>query len=180
MFELQDRIAESVVAVIEPNVQLAEIERMKHKPVANFDAYDLLLRAQQLEYEFTEQSLAAQFDMRNKRWTLIPIMPRPWPWRLTAMRSGAIKAGGRIQARRSRLVGWTHVRWSLPRTMATSCGWRRIARHLSTDTQGAKELAYRSLQINPNSAVALAMAGWLEAISTTPTKALELFSVPTD
>jgi hypothetical protein len=59
VFELQDRIAESVVAVIEPNVQLAEIERMKRKPVANLDAYDLLLRAQQLEYEFTQESLDA-------------------------------------------------------------------------------------------------------------------------
>ena len=59
VFELQDRIAESVVAVIEPNVQLAEIERMKRKPVANLDAYDLLLRAQQFEYEFTQESFDA-------------------------------------------------------------------------------------------------------------------------
>ena len=32
---------------------------MKHKPVANLDAYDLLLRAQQLEYEFTRESFDA-------------------------------------------------------------------------------------------------------------------------
>jgi hypothetical protein len=47
-----------VVAAIEPNLQRAEIERLKRKPAANLDAYDLLLRAQQLEYEFTAQSLA--------------------------------------------------------------------------------------------------------------------------
>src|SRR5262249_39572899 len=57
-FDLQDRITESVVAVIEPNIQRAEIERLKRKPASNLDAYDLMLRAQQLEYEFTEQSLA--------------------------------------------------------------------------------------------------------------------------
>ncbi len=30
-----------------------------HKPATNLDAYDLFLRAQQLEYEFTAESLAA-------------------------------------------------------------------------------------------------------------------------
>ena len=41
---LQDRITESVVAAIEPKLQLAEIERLKHKPAADLDAYDLLLQ----------------------------------------------------------------------------------------------------------------------------------------
>jgi len=59
VFDLQDRITESVVAAIEPKLQLAEIERLKHKPEPDLDAYDLLLRAQALEYEFTEASLAA-------------------------------------------------------------------------------------------------------------------------
>src|SRR5262245_33439986 len=52
VFDLQDRITESVVAAIEPRLQLAEIERLKRSPAANLDAYDLLLRAQQLEYDF--------------------------------------------------------------------------------------------------------------------------------
>ena len=41
------------------------------------------------------------------------------------------------------------------------------------DAQLAKELAYRSLQLNPNSAIALAMTGWIEAILAEPAKALE-------
>jgi TolB-like protein len=59
VFDLQDRITESVVAAIEPKLQAAEIARLKHKPEPNLDAYDLLLRAQSLEYEFTEESLTA-------------------------------------------------------------------------------------------------------------------------
>src|SRR5262245_37590646 len=38
VFELQDRFTESVVAAIEPNLQRAEIERLKKKPAANLDA----------------------------------------------------------------------------------------------------------------------------------------------
>jgi hypothetical protein len=30
---------ESVVAAIEPKLQLAEIDRLKHKPASNLDAY---------------------------------------------------------------------------------------------------------------------------------------------
>jgi adenylate cyclase len=58
VFELQDRITGNVVAAIEPKLQWAEIARLKQKPAASLDAYDLYLRALQLENEFTEESLA--------------------------------------------------------------------------------------------------------------------------
>jgi len=45
IFALQDRITESVVGVVEPNLRLAEIERARHKPTSNLQAYDLCLRA---------------------------------------------------------------------------------------------------------------------------------------
>ena len=49
VFDLQDRITESVVAAVEPRLQLAEIERLKRQPPTSLDAYDLLLHDQQLE-----------------------------------------------------------------------------------------------------------------------------------
>ena len=45
VFELQDRIAESVVWAIAPSVLRAERERVRVAPTANMQAYDLLLRA---------------------------------------------------------------------------------------------------------------------------------------
>ena len=45
VFELQDRITESVVAAIEPTLQLAEVERRRSRAPSQLDAYDLLLRA---------------------------------------------------------------------------------------------------------------------------------------
>lgn len=50
VFALQDRITESVVAAIEPALQLAEIERRRHSPPDTLDAYDLLLRAHELTH----------------------------------------------------------------------------------------------------------------------------------
>jgi len=42
---VQDRITESVVGVIEPQIRQAEIERARRKRPENLDAYDLYLRA---------------------------------------------------------------------------------------------------------------------------------------
>lgn len=48
VFELQDRVTTSVVGVIAPRVEKAEIERARSKATLNLKAYDLLLRAQPL------------------------------------------------------------------------------------------------------------------------------------
>ncbi|HEY4162283.1 MAG TPA: winged helix-turn-helix domain-containing protein, partial [Dongiaceae bacterium] len=72
VFDLQDRITESVVAAIEPTLQLAEIERSKHNRPNTLDAYDLLLRAYGLEYEFTAESMAAALDCLDQALTIDP------------------------------------------------------------------------------------------------------------
>jgi adenylate cyclase len=48
VFDLQDRVTASVVGIIAPRVQQAEIERVRSKPAGKFEAYDLLLRAHAL------------------------------------------------------------------------------------------------------------------------------------
>ncbi len=45
VFELQDRIAESVAGAIEPKLRLAEIARSRRKPTDRMDAYDCFLQA---------------------------------------------------------------------------------------------------------------------------------------
>jgi adenylate cyclase len=45
VFDLQDRMTESVVGVIEPSIRLAEIERARQKRPDKLDAYDLFLHA---------------------------------------------------------------------------------------------------------------------------------------
>jgi TolB-like protein len=175
VFKLQDRIAESVVAAIEPNVQLAEIERMKHKPVANLDAYNLVLRAQQYEYEFTRESFDAALRCLEKALIIDPNYAQAMAlaaycyaersqqdWLKDRRQETA--EGIRLAARAVELAkNDANVLW-----MAAYA-----ARQLSMDSQLAKELAYRSLQLNPNSAIALAMTGWIEAILAEPAKALE-------
>jgi TolB-like protein/Tfp pilus assembly protein PilF len=177
VFELQDRFTESVVAAIEPNLQLAEIERLKNKSAANLDAYDLQLRAQQLEYEFTEESLAAALRCLKQALAVDPSYA-------SAMALAACCYAGR------NIQGWAqdptveaseglalasravelgkddgNVLW-----MAAYAVWR-----LALDAPRARELAYRSLRLNPNSAIALAITAWMESQMGNPAKAIEMY-----
>lgn len=45
VFDFQDRVTESVIGLIEPQLRQAEIERSRRKRPENLDAYDLYLRA---------------------------------------------------------------------------------------------------------------------------------------
>ena len=57
VFELQDRITETVVGAIEPSLQGAEIRRSSIKPTGSLDAYDLYLRALSHRAALTRESL---------------------------------------------------------------------------------------------------------------------------
>ena len=72
VFELQDRITESVVAAIEPTLQLAEVERRRSRPPSQLDAYDLLLRAYGLISEFTPDSTAAALGCLDQALVIDP------------------------------------------------------------------------------------------------------------
>jgi TolB-like protein/Tfp pilus assembly protein PilF len=177
VFGLQDRFTESVVAAIEPNLQLAEIERLKSKPAANLDAYDLLLRAQQLEYEFTEQSLAGALHCLKQALAIDPgyapamaLAACCYAWRNIqgwAQDPAAEAAEGLALVSRAVELGKDdgNVLW-----MAALAVWR-----LSFDARRARELAYRSLRLNPNSAIALAVTAWMETNVGEPAKTIEMY-----
>lgn len=177
VFALQDRITESVAAVIEPNVQLAEIERSKHIPAANLDAYDLLLRAQQLEFEFTPESLAAAIASLDRALALDPsyaiamaLAAYCYCWRR--------HQGWATQPKREAEAALHYA------ARAVELGkedanvlWMSafVALAVGMDAQRAKQLAYGSLTLNPNSAAALAVAAIVESNLADQGKALELF-----
>jgi tetratricopeptide (TPR) repeat protein len=177
-FDLQDRITESVVAIIEPKLQLAEVERIKHKTNANLSAYDHLLHAQQLECVFTEESSkTALYHLKRA----IEIEPSYAP----ALALAAYCYGTR------RSQDWTND----AETEAGECValvsralefgsfdpnvlWMCAAAifHGGLDTNHPLELVNRSLEMNPNSAVALTVAGWIETCTGSYTKGKELLA----
>ena len=72
LFDLQDRITEAVVGILEPTIQLAEIERARRKRPENLGAYDYYLRALALTNGFTRDSVEAMLNNCLEAITLDP------------------------------------------------------------------------------------------------------------
>ena len=73
IFDLQDRVAASVVGAIEPRLRLSEIERASRKPTGNLGAYDLYLRALAQLYSYTEQSFDEAIALAKRALAIDPL-----------------------------------------------------------------------------------------------------------
>lgn len=170
VFDLQDRIAETAAAVIEPKLRYAEVERVRRRPPQNLDAYELWLRAISHANEFTAESMAAALGCLDRaleldtsfalalataayyhaHCSLQGWVPQPDDKREAAVRR-AYDAVELAKGDANALWQAAFAIWALERNVPR-----------------ALELFRRSLQSNPNSAMALAMAGWVEAASGDP------------
>ncbi|MBR0895617.1 winged helix-turn-helix domain-containing protein [Bradyrhizobium tropiciagri] len=166
VFDLQDRITENVVGAIEPTMLVAEAERVRAAPPGKLDAYDLLLRAYSLRYEFTPESMAAALDCLDQALALDPNY------------APALAASAYCHAMRH-VQGWLKPNDAY-RERAVAQAWRAVELtpgdpqvlwmaafaiwNMADEIEPARELFERSLAINPNSAMALVLGGWIEAM----------------
>ena len=165
VLELQDRFAECIVAAIEPKLQLAEIARRLRKPPSSLTPYDLLLRAQQCEFAFGMDSYDAALRYLDQA---LAVEPSYAPALALAAHCHAVR---RVQG------------WMKDPTAEVGDGLRLASRaielcnddatvlwmaayavlRLEMDWSHARELIGYSLDINPNSAMAAAIAGGMES-----------------
>jgi TolB-like protein len=167
VFALQDRVAESVAAAIEPTLQIAEIGRLQRDRPARRDAYDLLLRAYALLSEFTatgmgaalaclEQSLAVDPDY-------VPAMAAAAYCRAQCHFQGWAKQDAAVRAEAVTLA-WHAVERAPNDAQVLWMAAFAIWNMAETGREKARDLFRRSLLINPNSAMALTLAGWIETM----------------
>jgi TolB-like protein len=179
VFALQDRFTASVVATIVPQLQLAEIERQARKPVENLNAYDLLLRALQRQYEFTDEGNDAALDYLKKALALDPSY------------AAAMALAAHCYTER-RFVGWTKdIDAEQGEGLRLAARAVALARDdsdvlwmaawtywiLAQDARVAREFATRSIELNANCAGALALAGWIEVTDDRSEQAFELIGL---
>jgi tetratricopeptide (TPR) repeat protein len=176
VFDLQDRFTESVVAAIEPKLQLAEIDRLKHKPASNLDAYDLLLRAQQCEYEFRMDSHAAALRYLEQALVIdpsyAPAMALAALCYAECLDQGWMK-DPEGEARGEIILACRAVELCKDDANVLWMAGSAILR-LQMDLPRARELVRHSLELNPNSAIALAIAAEIETCLGNSHEALEL------
>jgi TolB-like protein len=72
IFDLQDKVAASVVSAIAPKLEQAEIERARRKPTESLDAYDYYLRGMASFYRGTKDAISDALQLFNKAIALDP------------------------------------------------------------------------------------------------------------
>jgi TolB-like protein len=168
VFELQERVADHVAAAIEPTLQQAEIGRLARIAPARLDAYELLLRANAHMAEFTgagmERALTCLGEALIVEPGYAPAMAATAYCRAQCHFQGWAEQGD--QARDEAVaVAWRAVEFAPGDAqvlwMAAFAIWNMAA---VSGRARARDLFRRSLLLNPNSAMALTLAGWIEVM----------------
>ena len=167
VFELQDRIAESVVAAVEPKLLQVELTRARAKPTDNVGAYELYLRALWHFYPFTKQDnktalgLLGQAISRDPDFALAHALSGHLHIQRTFQgwsedRAADLEAGARL-ARLALQKGGDD-----PRIL-----WRAALAlvHSGHDPTACVALSERAIELSPSSAEAVAMSGWLQVFA---------------
>jgi adenylate cyclase len=160
IFDLQDRIAESVVGAIEPSITGAEMIRARTKSTENLEAYDLYLRALSHHYlgdraaiddavKLLRQALDIdpEFDLAKAQLAFTHMIRVDQQWG---------DAGDPAEA--ARLAREAGARARDDPTVLRLAG--HALAYFVRDHEAGINLIDRSLALNPNSAQAHGSAGW--------------------
>jgi adenylate cyclase len=175
IFDLQDQVASSVAGAIEPKLRQSEIERASRKPTASLTAYDLYLRAVAQSYRYTEEGLAEAVVLAQQALAIDPsyapaaasvgwyrVLQRGQGW-------GAVSGDDIAQAVRL-------VRQALETARDDPDTIWQAAPPLfffAGDATLAAAALDRALALNPNSAAAWRVRGFLYANRNQPEMAIE-------
>jgi len=72
IFDLQDQVASNVVGAIEPKLRQSEIDRASRKPIENLDAYDLYLRALAEFHKFSADGMRQSVALLQRALAIDP------------------------------------------------------------------------------------------------------------
>lgn len=163
LFSLQDRVAESVVGAIAPQLERAEIERAKRKPTESLDAYDYYLRGMANLHRGTRDAIDAALPLFYKAIELDPDFSSAYGgaawcyfWR---------KLNGWMDERDKEIAEGTRLaRLAVERgrddAVALTRGGHALG-HLAGDLDGDIALIDRARLLNPNFALAWFLGGVL-------------------
>jgi TolB-like protein/class 3 adenylate cyclase/Tfp pilus assembly protein PilF len=171
VFDLQDRITETVVGVIEPNVRRAEIERARRKPPDNLGAYDLYLQALPHFASVMPEDAATGLRLMDEALALDPNYAAAhaylaWGLEIRFVRGGFDPADAAASVRHARLA-LTHGNDDATALAIASL----VLLHLGNDFAGASGAIERALSLNPSCAAALYFGAHIHAFSGDPAKA---------
>jgi TolB-like protein len=158
VFQLQDRITESVVGAMARELERAEIERAKRKPTESLDAYDYFLRGMSRFHAGGHEN----FDLGMAAWSLFGRRLNGW-----SEDPDQDTADGAQLARRAVDLGKTDA-------VALTRGGHALA-HFTRDLNAGVDFIDKALVLNPNLAAAWFLGGFLRIWRGEPDDAIKRF-----
>jgi TolB-like protein/Tfp pilus assembly protein PilF len=179
IFDLQDRVTESVVGAIAPAVEKAELERVKRKPTESLDAYTLYLRGLAKLYQMTNR------QANNEALRLFHSAIELDPDFASAYGSAACcyayaTGNGWISRTPNQIAAVTQLTKRAVElgkddaVVIASSGWALA--HFVHDLEAAAGLIDRALMLNSNLAEAWFWGGWVKIWLGEPESAIERFA----
>jgi len=178
VFELQDRITESVVGAIAPTLERAEIDRVKRKPTANLDAYDYFLRGMANYHQRTREAINEALPLFYRAIDLDASFASAhgmaawcYVWRKI---NGWMRDRQQENAEGARLA---HRAVDLGKddAVALARGGHALA-FFESDFDGGIAFIDRALMLNPNLAAAWFLSGWVRNFRGEPDVAIQHFA----
>ncbi|KUY61139.1 winged helix-turn-helix domain-containing tetratricopeptide repeat protein [Burkholderia sp. RF2-non_BP3] len=178
LFEFQDRIADSVVGAIAPQLEQAEIARARHKPTGSLDAYDYYLRGMAQLHLGTREAIDEALPLFHRAFDCDADFSSAYAmaawchcWRkINGWMSDHPKEmleGTRLAHRAVRLGKYDAV--------ALARSGHALA-HLAGDLPEGIELLDRALELNPNLASAWFLGAFCRLWHGESTRAVEQFT----
>jgi adenylate cyclase len=176
IFDLQDRITESVVGAIHPSILLAEIERTKRKRPESLDAYDCVLRALPHVWALDPAANALAINHLNRAMEIEPDYPLALSMSAWCQAQKVIYQWtllpdeARAEALRlAKLAGGMNN--DDPMVLTMLCAAHTVVGDLDV----ASALVEKALALDPNSAIAWNRSGWVNHYFMRPEVAIEQF-----
>jgi adenylate cyclase len=175
IFELQDKITESVVGAVEPSIRLEEIRQARIKPTSSITAYDLYLRALPGFYSMTREGFADVRQLTNEALTIDPAFTLAkalgaYIRSISVSQCWHEPDDSRVAVRMAREV------LAQARDDPTSLRFAaQVLAYSARDYETALSAIERSLYLNPNSAQGYTGSGWVNTYDARPLVAIDHF-----
>jgi TolB-like protein/class 3 adenylate cyclase len=174
VFDLQDQITTSVVGVIAPKIEQAEIERANQKPTDSLVSYDFYLRALALH---NKRMFAPACSLFEKAYELDPQYAAAYASAAQAITQQQGIDGLALTAEmRAKALKLANIGAGLANEDALTlarCG--HVLVYLGREYDRGRSMVEQAVALNPNLAVAWNLLGWVSVICVEPERAIESF-----
>jgi len=162
IFELQDKVASSVVGAVAPNVTHAEIERAKRKPPSNLNAYDYFLKGQSAHWRYTKDGTEEAISLYEQAIALDEQFAAAHAALATAFYQRTIQQWSASPASdMSRSMEYARHALSLkPEDPTTLVRIAHVFSSVGGEVERADSLFSEAIRLNPNGMEAWTWGGW--------------------